>query len=257
VKVDFFEEYADLANLRKAELVGFDSTVYLAARSLPEFRSAAQRLHDVNPRLRPAFWPVLRKSYWVSPFSYPRELVALFEEILLASREMQLEVLLDLEIPLLQTSLFLRNLMHFLRNKRAIRTFLRRRGNGALAVTTAEYPGFCQPMRWCYEFSGISYPTGASLHRRMVLFYSSMVKRRWMDALFRSYIAKELARTDRTIQVGVGAIASGAFGDEPVLSPAELDRDMAFLKANGTARVAVFRLGGLNKEYINLLNQYV
>jgi hypothetical protein len=82
VKVDFFEEYPDLANLRKAELVGFDSTVYLAARSLPEFRSAAQRLHDVNPRLRPAFWPVLRKSYWVSPFSYPWELVALFEEIL-------------------------------------------------------------------------------------------------------------------------------------------------------------------------------
>ncbi|HNW43391.1 MAG TPA: hypothetical protein PKI19_02735 [Elusimicrobiales bacterium] len=255
--IDFFEEYPDKINLRKAELIDFDSTIYLAARSFREFREAEKLLKEANPKLRAAFWPVLESSYWISPFARPSELAALFEALLAEGRGGRLEILLDLELPLLRKSLLLMEFVHFLKNKTAIKNFLSDCGKQNTGVTTAEYPGLCRAMRLFYQFAGLSWPAGVSPHKRIILFYSSMVKREWQDKLFRRYLSEEARRTGRAIQVGLGTIARGAFGDEPVLSPAGLGRDLSFLKENGIERAVIFRLGGLNKDYLDTVTRYL
>ena len=65
--IDFFEEFPEETNLRKAELIDFDSTIYLASRSLLAFQDAERRLQTVNPALRTVYWPILERSYWTLP----------------------------------------------------------------------------------------------------------------------------------------------------------------------------------------------
>mgnify|MGYP001569101821 CR=1 FL=1 len=57
--------------------------------------------------------------------------------------------------------------------------------------------------------------------------------------------------------VALGTIAVGINGNEPILSPKELDRDLKIMKSNGISDAVVFRLGGLNKKYIDVIKEYV
>jgi hypothetical protein len=46
--------------------------------------------------------------------------------------------------------------------------------------------------------------------------------------------------------LSLGAVGTGAFGDEPVLrSPAELARDVAIARAAGIQELSLFELGGV------------
>ena len=51
-----------------------------------------------------------------------------------------------------------------------------------------------------------------------------------------------------------GVIAPGIMGNEPVLSPEQLEQDLQIAKKARIKEVILFRLGGLNKEYEKVLN---
>ena len=55
--------------------------------------------------------------------------------------------------------------------------------------------------------------------------------------------------------IALGAIAFGINGNEPILTPEELERDLNIVKNNGVSEVVIFRLGGLNKGYIDAIKK--
>src|SRR3989338_6926719 len=107
MRIDFFEEYPTPENLAKAALISWPSTAYIAACSLSEFEKAGAALALIHPRIEAGYWPILKTSYWISPFSSRGELAQLRDE-LEGYRGIYLPVLIDLEFPILTPKLFLK-----------------------------------------------------------------------------------------------------------------------------------------------------
>ena len=57
--------------------------------------------------------------------------------------------------------------------------------------------------------------------------------------------------------LGLGTIATGVQGNEPLLSKKSLKRDLTLAKNLGVREVVIFRLGGLNKKYKEVLEEFV
>ena len=60
-----------------------------------------------------------------------------------------------------------------------------------------------------------------------------------------------------SLHVGLGTIATGILGNEPILSPQNLERDLHNMKKIGIKEVVIFRLGGLDKEYVKVLTKFI
>jgi len=55
--------------------------------------------------------------------------------------------------------------------------------------------------------------------------------------------------------VGLGTIAIGILGNEPILSPNKLKEDIQEMKKLKVKDIIIFRLGGLNASYINAIKK--
>lgn len=67
---------------------------------------------------------------------------------------------------------------------------------------------------------------------------------------------QRLQKKDKYL-ISLGTIATGILGNQPILPPKELKDDLHYVKSIGFKRVIIFRLGGLNKEYIKVINQFI
>ncbi len=253
MRIDFFEEYPDEKNLSLIARTGFDSTVYLAAHTLEEFGKAAKILEKYKDRAKAAWWPLLEKSYWISPFSYPEELktlAALLEE------KKTPEVLLDQELPIIRKNLFIKNLYLFYYNKFLISSLYCRTRAAGVEISTAEYPAPGPLTQRILYALGISRDPVRTKHNRIVMFYTSMIQSENLKNGMRRMILKNAALYGNAFRVGLGTIAPGVFGNEPVLSPENLNKDLAFLREAGVQTAVIFRLGGLTEEYIHVLRKF-
>ena len=57
--------------------------------------------------------------------------------------------------------------------------------------------------------------------------------------------------------ISLGTIAIGILGNEPILLPKSLREDLEFVKKAGFNKIVIFRLEGLNKDYIKVLERYI
>lgn len=260
MRIDFFEEFPTDENLAKAALLSFPSTIYLAARSLEEFLSYQTKLELINSNIEAAYWPILPNSYWVSPFSSRQELQALFHA-LKNYQGRPLKILIDLELPLLNKKLFFKNALYFFSNKRKIKKILSLKKAGLLTFLTAEYPLSSSFMKFLSRLVGVSYHRRKYEHHHIRMMYTSMIvtygQAIHTDLLHRikRAILKE-SLYDTKLHIGLGTIAKGILGNEPILSPSELAVDLAFLKENGIENAVIFRLGGLNADYMSSINAF-
>ena len=242
MQVHFFEEFPSRENLRKAKHLGA-CKIFVAAKSYADFRRHALALRNINPHIDTIYWPVLKRSYWISPFSCSAELRRLIREI---KEEKPDSILFDLELPLLRPSLFLRNLGMALWNRNLVHMLYRVALRNGTHVYTAEYPAPGSWTFWLYRTLGISYPVRYH-HTRIIMFYSSM-----FGMVLRKRIAKFLPRYDN-VMIGLGVIAPG-YLTKRLLSPAQLARDLRLCRELGRDAV-VYRLGGINEEYLKILRQ--
>lgn len=256
MRISFFEEYPTTENFDKLNLIEFETTIYLAAKSLEEFYRYISPYKDKN-HLRFAYWPILPESYWISPFSCRYELENLVNELgnRPSTRE-SLCVLLDLELPILNRKLFFRNLFSFFKNKRIIRGIFSTGKNLNLSIVTAEYPLSSNFMGCVNEILGISYPLRRFNHRKIMMFYTSMLGRKKVEKV-KDYIVRVPRSVKKNLSIGLGTIATGALGNEPLLSPSSLDDDLGFLEQNGVEEGVIFRLGGLNSDYLKVIEKYL
>jgi len=56
---------------------------------------------------------------------------------------------------------------------------------------------------------------------------------------------------------GLGLTAEGIYGNERIISAELLERDLRIAKAEGVKEVIIYRLGGLNKEYMDVIQKFV
>lgn len=255
MKFNFFEEYPTLENLEKAKLIDFKSTIFLTANSFNEYKENQKLLTSINSNLSTAYWPILPNSYWISPFSNTKDLQNFIKEIF--SINEPLTILVDLELPLAKhKELYFKNFFSFWRNKKIIKKFFQEAPNYNLKIVTAEYPQFFIGISFIYRLLGISFDIKKYKHTQCIMYYTSMIKNKLMSKLIRNEIIK-VRKNNPDLQLGLGTIATGVLGDEPILLPIFLEKDLEFVQKQNISTLTIFRLGGLNKEYIEKIKKFV
>ncbi len=257
MNVNFFEEFPNEKNLAKLKLVNFPSLIYVAAKSFEEFNFIRNKILKINSKVEVGYWPILKKSYWISPFSYTFELKELYEDSLKNKKDKPLKILIDLELPFLNSKLFFWNMFFFFKNKKLIKKLFTDSKKLNIQILTAEYPIPSKIVQKKLEWLGISYPIEKYPHKKIVMFYSSMVKNKFLLKKIKKYIAQRSLELGENLQIGLGTIAIGILGTEPILKPENLDKDLSFCKNNKISSVVIFRLGGLNNSYLKKIKKYL
>lgn len=242
MKIEFYEEFPNKKNLEKLKLIKFQTKIFLAARSIKEFKKYEKIAKSYKKNLEVAYWPIIKNSYWISPFSNTKDLIELFSEL----EKIKNPLLLDLELPLKSRwKMYLKNIFSFRKNKRLIYDFLKRNKS---RITTAEYGYLSNKSK---KILGLNYSVDCE---KSVMFYTSMFSEKMKEKI-KNKILKIKDKSNYSISLGT--IAIGILGDEPILLMENLERDLKFVKKSGFKKVVIFRLEGLNKNYLNLLNKFL
>ena len=256
MNIDFFEEFPTEENLKKAQLISFPATIYLAAENLSQYKNAQMLLESYNPALKSAYWPLLAKSYWFSPFSHQEELAKLYLELQEKPQKETLSVLLDLELPFLNKKLFFINWRSFRHNKKMIQQYFQDSQKLNIAIMTAEYPLPTFFWQRLMEWLGISFSPKKYPHQKILMYYTSIIPQKYLPFV-RWYLKRKIRRYGSHLQIALGTITTGIFGNEPILIATKLDEELAFLQKQGIEKVVIFRLGGLDHHYMEILKKYV
>ncbi|MBL8018648.1 MAG: hypothetical protein JNM27_03200 [Leptospirales bacterium] len=240
LQFDFFEEFPSREAFSRAKHIRVPTLVYIAAPELTTYYRHAASLKAANRKLRTAYWPLLPRSYWISPFSFPDELKRIHDEL---SSVTGLDVLLDLELPIRRPGLIFQNAHHFFSNRRLIREILKLSHRFLLA----EYPAIGPISQKVLQGLGISYPE----HESCVMYYSSMIQ----SARIRHWMQKSIRIRARNGQktVGLGCLSKGILGTEPIITCEGLTEDIRFLRDAGCTRAVLFQLNGLDQKYAETL----
>ncbi len=242
MQIDFYEEFPKKENLEKLKLVKWKTRVFVAAKSLQEFQSLEREIKKIKRGTEVAYWPIVPNSYWVSPFSNTRDLIELFKEL----DSIKNQLLIDLELPLKKPSYFIKNILRFRKNKKLIKQFLEKNKS---RVTTAEYPSTV--VGKLMKAIGLNYSID---YERSIMWYTSMFPK-WLIKSSKKGLQK--IKDKSNYSVGLGTIDIGIMGNEPILVPKKLEEDLNFCKETAFKKIIIFRLGGLNKDYIEVLNKFV
>src|SRR3989338_2523059 len=144
MRISFFEEFPTANNLRKISMVGWPSTIYLAAHNLQEYQCIISGLRP-SPKIKFVYWPVLREEegYWISPWTVEKALQRILHEIENRKENQPLTVMLDLELPKRR-----RNLLRMTRvwkNRRRIRSFIEKAPKFNVEIILVEMPELFRP----------------------------------------------------------------------------------------------------------------
>ncbi len=263
MKISFFEEFPDDKAFSKLRYVNFPTTVYVAAKGIKEFERVKKEILGYSTKQRKidvGYWPVLENSqgYWLSPFSSPKAVRQVIDEIKKSAAKLNkkemFNVMWDAELPLRHPKLLWR-IDHFLRNKRMIKKFFKESKKSNIQIATSEYGMRNWFIQKLFTFLGVSFNPKKYGNRKIVMYYTSMHKN--VRPFLLKSIEKMIIQHGKSLHVGLGTIAVGILGDEPILSAKNLERDLVEMKKAGASEVVIFRLGGMNREYKRVLEKYV
>lgn len=241
MRISFFEEFPNTKNLRKLSLVNWDTKLYLAAKSLNEFNQIKNGLKAKEI----IYWPILEKKegYWISPFSQRKALQRILAEL----KGSKTSIMLDLELPTTKNpSLYLTQFLNFFRNKKLIREFIQ---NYHGKVYLAEYYPSGKMKDQVMTSLGLHF--NLQQVKVIKMFYHSM--HNFNKKLFQEALQKGRKKWGNNFIPSFGAIAVGIQGNESILTVKQLKNDLRLAKETGIEEVILFRLGGLNKEYLKML----
>lgn len=244
--VSFFEEFPARENLDKLKLITWPSKLYLAAKSVQEFEEVRKSIK--NKKIQEIiYWPVLQRKegYWISPFSQRRALLRIFAEL----KNKNIPVMLDLELPTTQNPfLYITQSLNFFANKSLIRHFI------------THYPGQVYLAEYFIGKGGRKFLQCYGLHyednkaKIIPMMYHSL------HPLSEEKVRQEFSNAKTLFGEkcvpGLGTIAHGILGIEPILSVELFLRDLKLAQEAGFKEVVIFRLGGLEKKYVNKVREH-
>lgn len=254
VQIDYFEEFFNEETVDWVRRIPGPFRLILAAADFAEFRKKAAQIEEARPDVRVGFWPIVPGSYWISPFARRADIEATARD--LENARPNDEVMFDLELPILTKSLFYKNLPGFFAKKRFIRGTMQELAGRGVHVSSAEYPPPGRFSSFLLRALGVSFSIPAVPYTRIVMYYTSMIPHGWIADGIQRQIRRDARRYGERFQAGVGPIAIGILGDEPVLPPADLENDLAFVRDAGVGTAVVFRLGGLNNDYMRVIESF-
>lgn len=247
MQISFFEEFPNSSNLSKLDLIKFPTKLYLAEYSIEGYKQYKKELQNKYKNIKEViWWPILNvnEGYWLSPWSKRRALLRLFHYLL----NEKIPILWDAELPRKRSLLFSQFFKHF-KNKKLIKAFFNKYQG---QIYTAEYlkeSNFLENN--CLTFNPNKYN-----NVKIKMLYTSVHS--WLTENEIRKIIKELKdKYKDKILIGLGTIAIGVNSDERILTPEQLERDLKICKELNVKEVVIFRLGGLNKDYIKVLNKFV
>lgn len=252
MRLGFFEEYPTEENLIKLRLVNFPTSLYLGCKSINEFIKLKRQIEKTYKGINQlVYWPLLRveEGYWFSAFSKTEAIERVLNE--LKTTQNSFPVLWDAELPILNKKLFITSLPNVLGNRKLIhKTLLNQFENHPLIV--AEFPksGFGT---WLSELCAASFPF--TQYHRLDMLYSSMMQALDKEAYIRSVI-KLNKRKYKQYAVSFGLLGKGEGDPTPLITPGDLDRDLKIAKKENIEEVIIYRLGGLDKKYLEVLESY-
>lgn len=244
--ISFFEEFPTKTNLDKIKLLNFPTKLYIAAPSLKEFNKLKSQIKSkyVNDVKDFIYWPTLKRKegYWFSPLSKNSALKRTLNEI-----PQNFPTMLDLELPTAHNPLlYLTQLLNFFRNKELITNFIKNHKH----LYTAEY----FPIKIWMKFLALNFNPRIYKNKVIKMLYSSL----WPFS--KNFLDKKLKQGKEKFQSNFipafGVIATGIGGNEPLISPKKLERDLTLAKKNKIQEVIIFRLGGLNKSYLKIISKF-
>ena len=240
MKIDFYEEFPTKANIKKLKLIKFSSRLFIAKKSLNEFKKLEKQIKKINKNIECAYWPIIKNSYWISPFSNTQDLIELFDGL---NKENN-HLLIDLELPK-KKKLIWKNITRYFQNRKLIKTFLEK---NKYKITTAQFPSSIISL--FMKILGLDYNVELE---KSFMWYSSMNSKFMNDNIKKNFIK---LKNKSKYSISLGTIATGILDNESILTPNKLKEDLQFIKEAGFNKIVIFRLGGLNKEYIQVINQY-
>jgi hypothetical protein len=246
MKISFFEEFPSDSSLGKLKLVDYPTKLYLAASSLSEFERLKKNIKSRHVK-EVIFWPVLKEDegYWLSPFCDRKALLRTIKET------KDVNILWDSEVPK-KRSLLLTNLHRFFGNKKLIQKFFKEHKG---TIYTAEYFPENGISAKILSLLGLAYNPLTYNNKVIKMVYSSM------HDFGKPFIEKEVRfgvkNFGKNFLVGLGTICHGIKGDEPLIAPKLLERDLSISKENKVNEVVIFRLGGLTEEYNKILKRFI
>lgn len=258
MRINFFEEYPTEENMSKLDLINWSSTILLTAPSLKEFENIRAKYSVKYPHITFGWWPTIPGSYWVSAIANPSDLERLFLELTSKVHEKELPVLIDLELPITK-HLYFKNIFHIWSNKKRISKFFIEAPNFNLKLYTAEYPAFNKLLYQIWKLLGIS-PSFKFQHTKLPMVYSSVWPKYFGNKIWegaKNFEKRFVRKNYRRVGFGIGTIALGVLGNEPILKPQDLKVDITWAKECGVDEVFIFRLGGINKDYKLILDEFI
>ncbi|MCK5624602.1 hypothetical protein KAI04_02055 [Candidatus Pacearchaeota archaeon] len=240
--IGFYEEFPNEKNLKKLKLIKFKTRLFIAAKSVKEFQKFEKQAKKIKKNVEVAYWPIVKNSYWISPFANTKDLIELFKEL----EKIENPLLIDLELPLKKRwRMYFKNIFHFKTNKRLIKEFLEKNKS---RITTAEYPfAFISKIM---RLLGLNYTIDVE---KSIMWYSSMISKP-INKKIKNNLKK--IKNKKNYSISLGTLAIGILGNEPILSSKKLEKDLEFVKKAGFKKIIIFRLEGINKKYLKVLNKF-
>ena len=131
-------------------------------------------------------------------------------------------------------------------NKKTIERFLLEAPHHNIGVYTIE---MTHAPVWLLESFGFSYDSARYSVKKIRMYYSSFRRPLFGDTISQWLFRREAARCARFGEVlGIGLIARGIYGDEPVYDYHVLKRELEIAQEEGVEEVVIFRLGGVDGE---------
>jgi len=247
MQIDFYEEFPTKKNLEKLKLVKHKIRLFVAAKSLKEFQKLKNQIKKIKKNSEVAYWPIIPEVYYISSFMHPKILKETLEKL----ENNKNFLLIDLELPGYGLKNRIKYIIKYLpallfsSNKKIIKKFLDKNHK---RITTAEFPNSLVDK--INSFLGIRFETKAE---RSLMWYSSMFPKKFNKSV-KKYLLN--IKNKKNYSISLGTIATGVLKTEPILSPEKLEKDLKFVEKAGFNKVIVFRLGGLNKKYIKIINKF-
>lgn len=248
--INLFEEFPTEESLSRLALIDFPVNVFLAAPNLASFYEYQERVLQYDVARVIGYWPVLEaaEGYWLSPFSKLHGIKRVISEI--KSLRGQIPVLWDAELPYWSAHLLLTELDHFISARRLIRDCIYNSDN----VFVAEHRDRGMLVRRIAEMLGISFDRSSG-YLRVEMLYGNWKK----DALNDMLISCK--NSAGNYYPAFGAIAEGFHGRPRESSwkridPKKLDEQLRIAQDLNIKEVFIYRLGGLNEDYIEVIGKY-
>ncbi len=253
--ISFFEEFPNETTLEKIAQIDFNTKVYVAAKNISEFYDFEEQFKTRNNRIKEViYWPTLEKEegYWISPWSDPQALERVFEEIKDRKDKRELKVLIDLEPSVKRSRLFRFN--DFGRNKGYITKFIRDAKDYNLTISTVEISYIPD---WLLKYLGLSFDHEEFGNQKIKMYYSSYRRRVLPDFIVdRLFERKTVQYAKRKTGLGLGLIASGIHDERHRITPENLQKEIEVASNHSLEEVIIFRLSGLNKDYIKVISKF-